>query len=139
MNWEHRRYAANQAESAPLGCYFYGDQGTLHLGWRDGWTFHPANAKLPKIHEEPKLNQPDDQNIRELWADFLDAIERNRRPVADIELAHYSSNISLLAMVSVRAGQSLDWDGVRETITNAPAANRFLRRDYRAPWRYPQA
>jgi predicted dehydrogenase len=36
VQWEHRQYAANNAESAPLGCYFYGDKGTLHLGWRDG-------------------------------------------------------------------------------------------------------
>lgn len=139
MVWEHRRYAGNQAESAPLGCYFYGDQGTLHLGWRDGWTFYPANRKQPTLHEDPKLNQPDDQNIRELWADFLDAIRRGRRPVCDIEHGHHSTNVSLIAMASVRAGRSLDWDGEREVFTNAPEANRLLRRDYRAPWQYPRA
>lgn len=139
MTWEHRRYAGNHAESAPLGCYFYGDQGTLHLGWRDGWTFYPVNRKLPTLHEDPKLNQPDDQNIRELWADFLDSIRNRRRPVSDIELAHYSTNVSLLAMASVRAGRSLDWDGEKEIFTNAPEANRLLRREYRKPWQYPRA
>ena len=38
------------------------------MGWRQGWTFYPANRNKPVIHEDPKLNQPDDQNIKELWA-----------------------------------------------------------------------
>jgi predicted dehydrogenase len=139
MTWEHRRYAANRAESTAIGCYFYGEAGTLHLGWRDGWTFYPSNAKLEPIHADPKLNDPDDQNIRELWADFLDAIKNKRRALCDIEIGHYSTNVSLLGMASARAGRSLDWDGVKETITNAPEANRLLRRDYRGPWQFPKA
>ncbi len=37
--WEHRFYAANHAEKTNIGCYFYGTEGTFHLGWLDGWTF----------------------------------------------------------------------------------------------------
>ena len=139
LEWEHRQYAGNRAESAPLGCYFYGTEGTFHLGWRDGWSFYPADAKKPVLHEDPKLNQPDDQNIRELWADLLGAIENNRLPVSDIETGHQATNLSLLAMASVRSGKSLDWDGAREVITNDAAANRLLSREYRAPWKYPKA
>lgn len=139
LEWEHRQYAGNNAEKSAIGAYFYGTEGTLHLGWRDGWTFYPANAKRETIHVEPRLNKPDDQNIRELWADLLTAIRASRRPVCDIEIGHYSTNLSLLAMASWRAGRSLDWDGAKEAITNAPEANRLLRRDYRAPWKYPEA
>lgn len=139
LEWEHRQYAGNRAESASVGCYFYGTEGTLHLGWRDGWTFYPADARKATVHEEPTLHLPDQQNIRELWADFLDAIEKGRRPVSDIEAGHLSTNLSLLAMASVRAGKSLDWDGAREVITNDKDANRLLSREYRAPWKYPKA
>ncbi len=139
LEWEHRTYAGNRAESASVGCYFYGTEGTLHLGWREGWTFYPSDAKKATVHENPTLHEPDQQNIRELWADFLDAIAKGRRPVSDIEAGHLSTNLSLLAMASAKAGKSLDWDGAREVITNDKEANRLLSRAYRAPWKYPKA
>ena len=43
--WEHRRYGANNSEKHPLGIYFYGTKGTFHMGWRDGWTFFPAQER----------------------------------------------------------------------------------------------
>lgn len=135
--WEHRQYAGNNAEKTPLGCYFYGTNGTLHLGWRDGWTFYPAKANEPPVHEDARLNQPDDQNIAESFADFLEAIRTNRRPVSDIETGHLATNMSLLGMISYKLGRSIVWDGERERIVGDPDANALLSRPYRAPWRYP--
>ena len=136
--WEHRLYAHNHAEKANIGCYFYGTEGTFHMGWRDGWTFYPRNAKDPIIHEEARLNAPDDQNIRELWADFISSIESNRLPVCDIEIGHRSTNMSLLAMVSLKLGRSIAWDGEKEKILGDPEANTLLVRPYRTPWIYPE-
>ena len=131
--WEHRFYAHNHAEKANIGCYFYGTEGTFHMGWRDGWTFYPRDAKQPIIHQEPQLNAPDDQNIRELWANFLSAIETNTLPVCDIEIGHRSTNMSLLAMLSLKLGRSIEWDGEREIIPEDEEANALLERPYRAP------
>jgi len=135
--WEHRKFAANNAEKHHVGCYFYGTEGTLHLGWRDGWTFYPSNASKPTIHEEPTLHDPDQQNIRELWADFLACIESGERPVCDIEIGHRSTNMSLLGMLSMKLGRSVRWDGRREVIVGDEQANKLLSREYRAPWQYP--
>ena len=135
--WEHRQYAANHAEKHNIGCYFYGTEGTLHLGWLDGWTFYPADSRKPTLHEDAKLHKPDDQNIPELWADFLESIKSGRRPVCDIEIGHRSTNMSLLGMLSWKLGRSVRWDGERETILNDPDANKLLRREYRPPWVYP--
>ena len=137
VEWEHRQYAGNEAEKHPLGCYFYGTEGTVHMGWLDGWTFYPAKKGGQVVHQEPRLGQPDDQNIRELWADFLEAIRTGRRPVSDLELGYRSTNLSLLGMVSFKLGRSLTWDGEKEVIVGDPEANRLLRRPYRAPWKYP--
>jgi predicted dehydrogenase len=137
--WENRHYGANHAETAAVGVYFYGSEGVLHLGWREGWTFFPADPKKPRIHEPPRLGQPDDQNIRELWADLLESIRSGKRPVCDIETGHRSTNMSLLAMASWRSGASLEWDGVKETVVNHAPANALLSRHYRAPWKYPRA
>jgi predicted dehydrogenase len=135
--WEHRQYAGNEAEKANLGCYFYGTEGTFHMGWLDGWTFYPANQNRQGIHQDPQLDKPDDQNIRALFANFLDSVKTGRRPVCDIESGHRSTNVSLLGMLSLKLGRSIQWDGEKELIIGDPAANKFLRRPYRASWKYP--
>jgi predicted dehydrogenase len=135
--WEHRQYAGNEAEKTNIGCYFYGTEGTFHLGWLDGWTFYPANRNQQVLHEEPKLHKPDLHNIPELWTDFLAAIKSGRRPVNDIESGHRSTSLSLLGMLSAKLGRSLEWDGAKEAVVGDAAADKLLRRDYRAPWKYP--
>lgn len=136
--WEHRLYGGNNAEKHELGCYFYGTEGTFHMGWLDGWSFHPNNPRAAVVSQPPRLNEPDAQNIKELFADFLSAIEERRRPVCDIEIGHRSTNMSLLAMISLKLGRAINWDGERETILDDPEAEKLLRRDYRAPYKYPE-
>jgi predicted dehydrogenase len=136
VTWEHRQFAGNNAEKGEsVGCYFYGERGTFHMGWKNGWTFYPANSKDPVAHEEPKLNQPDDQNIKELWADFLGAIKTGAKPVSDIEEVCRSTNVALLGMLTYKLGRSVEWDG--QQCVGDPEANKLLRRDYRAGWEYP--
>jgi hypothetical protein len=40
----------------------------------------------------------------------------------------------LLGNVAYRAGMPIEWDAARMKITNAPAAERLLRREYRGDW-----
>ncbi len=135
--WEHRLYAGNEAEKTNIGCYFYGTEGTFHMGWLDGWTFYPSDKKKPVLHQDPQLHKPDDQNIRELWADFVESIRTGRRPASDIEIGHRSTTMSLLGMLSLKLGRSIEWDGEKEAIVGDAEANKLLRREYRAPWKYP--
>lgn len=138
--WENRQFAGNNAEKGEeVGCYFYGTKGTFHLGWKGGFTFHPSDKKQDPIRMDATLHEPDQQNIKELWADFLDAIEKGRPPVSDIEEIHRSTTCSLLGMLSLKAGRSVVWDGVKETIVGDDEACKLLRRDYRGPWVYPKA
>lgn len=137
--WEHRMYAGNEAEKTNIGCYFYGTEGTFHMGWLDGWTFYPWDKSKPVLHENPRLNEPDAQNIKELWSDFLESIKANKRPFCDIEIAHRSTTMSLLGMLSLKLGRSVDWDGEKGVIKNDAEANRLLSRPYRAPYKYPKA
>ena len=48
--WEHRKFAGNSAEKThpdqAVGCYFYGTEGTFHMGWLDGWTFYPRRPRF---------------------------------------------------------------------------------------------
>lgn len=138
--WEHRQFAGNNAEKGEnVGCYFYGTEGTFHMGWHDGWTFYPENSRKEVIHQSPTLHEPDQQNIKEVWADFLHAIETGRRPICDIEEVYYSTNVSLLGMLSCKLGRSIEWDGEKEMVVGDAEANKLLSRDYREGWEYPSA
>lgn len=136
--WEHRQFGGNAAEKHNVGCYFYGTEGMLHLGWLDGWTFYPTGRSREPIHEEAQLHLPDQQNIPELWDNFLACIESGQKPVSDIEFGHRSTTMSLLGMLSLKLGRSVRWDGEKEVISGDDEANRLLRREYRQPWQYPQ-
>lgn len=142
LEWEHRYFAANNAEKThprqAVGVYFYGTEGTFHMGWLDGWTFYPTDPNKPVIHQDAQLNAPDDQNIRELWANFMESIKTNQLPVCDIEIGQRSTNLALLGMLSYKLGRSIEWDGVKEIIPNDKEANKLLERDYRGEWKYPR-
>ena len=137
--WENRRFGANNvAKGEEVGCYFYGTEGIFHMGWQGGWAFYPADSKKAPIKEKAQLNDPDGQNIKEHWVDFLDAIKTGRRPVSDIEDSHFATNMSLLGMLSYKLGRGLEWDGAKEKVLNDPEANKGLRREYRGEWEYPE-
>ena len=136
--WEHRKFGGSTAEKSGVGCHFYGDKGTFHMGWRDGWTFYPAKDRDKIVHQDPQFdNAKDGHNVALLWADFLRAIDTGTKPVCDVEIGHRSTNLSLLGMLSYKLGRSIAWDGEKESIPGDDEANRLLRREFRAPWVYP--
>ena len=142
VQWEHRRFAGNNTDKGEnVGCYFYGTKGTFHMGWQKGWTFYPTDARQPVISEPAQLHDPDSQNIRENFADFLAAIRSDGKlkPVSDIGEVHLATNMALLGMISLKLGKSLEWDGAKEQIVGDPAANKLLRREYRKGYEYPKA
>jgi len=129
--------ALNDNEDHNVGCYFYGSEGTLHIGWRDGTTFYPHNKNQEVINIPHQFNQPDSQNIKECYADFISSIEQNKRPISDIEAGYYSTNISLLAMISYKLGRSIQWDGEKEKFVNDNEANSLLGKEYLNGWSLP--
>ena len=140
LEWEHRQYAGNGPEHHNVGCYFYGTKGVLHLGWIEGATFYPGKDidAEPSWHAEAKLHEPDQQNIPELWVDFIDAIENNRLPLCDIEKGYRSTVFSLLGMLSLKIGRSVQWDHENLKCIGDEEATKLLKREYRAPFVYPE-
>ena len=136
--WEHRRLANSRNENHNLGVYFYGTEGLFHMGWLDGWTFYPNNKNSSIIHQDPVLHKPDEQNIKELWADLIDCIEKKQQTIANIQSSYYATNMSLLAMISYKRGKSISWDRDKQVIIDDPQANDLMRRTYRGPWKYPE-
>ena len=139
-SWEHRLCASEVVGKSNIGVNFYGTNGTFHMGWMDGWTFYPNGRNQETVHEdcvfEDKYNK-DHENIEGLWANLLDCIKTKKRPVCDIEIGHRSTSMSLLGLLSLKLGRSVEWDGEKQVIVGDDEANRLLSREYREPWKYP--
>lgn len=68
---------------------------------------------------------------------FLEAIEKKSKPVADIEQGHISTASCILANLSMKLGRPLTYDPMNKIIKNDPVATALLKREYRSPWQHP--
>ena len=68
---------------------------------------------------------------------FLDAIEKGGRPVADIAEGHISTASCILANLSMQVRRPLVYDPDKRLIVNDPEASKLLQRSYRMPWVHP--
>jgi hypothetical protein len=70
--------------------------------------------------------------------DFLAAIEKRSRPVADIEQGHISTASCILANLAMQVGRPLVYDPATRQVVGDDEATRLLQRPYREPWQRPQ-
>ena len=70
--------------------------------------------------------------------DFLAAIDKRSKPVADIEQGYISTTSCILANLALQTGRTLTWDAEKQRIAGDEEANQLLRRPYRAPWVHPE-
>ena len=154
INWEHRTWgdAPDPDQKYSWGATFYGDKGTLKLSVYS-YDFIPAGGKGQSIHKdvtyefeqypvdktEKDLERHVAPAIRHHWMDFLAAIDKRSKPVADIEQGYISTSSCILANLSMKLGRSLKWDAVKQEVIGDAEANRLLHRPYRSPWVHPEA
>ena len=148
--WQHRTWGEANDPKYPWGATFYGDKGTLKVSVMS-YDFVPNQG--PAIHKDVtyELEQyPEDKTekdlerhvapaIRHHMLDFLSAIEKRSRPVADVEEGHISTATCILANLSMQLGRTLTWDAAKQRVLHDDEANRLLRRPYRRPWIHPES
>jgi len=149
--WQHRSWGAPPDPKYPWAATFYGDKGTLKASVMS-YDYIPLGKDETPVHKDVtyELQQyPEDQTeerlekhvapaIRHHMKDFLAAIEKRSRPVADIEQGYISTTACILANLSQQlGGRTLFWDARTGRIAGDEQANRLLRRAYRAPWVHP--
>jgi predicted dehydrogenase len=149
--WQHRTWGNSPDPKYPWGATFYGDKGTLKASVMS-YDFIPQGKNEPSIHKDVvyELEEyPEDKTEKDLekhvapairvhMKDFLGAIAKRSKPVADIEQGHISSASCILANLSMQLGRSFTWDAAKGEVVHDDAANRLLRRPYRSPWVHPE-
>ena len=150
--WTHRSWGDAPDAEYPWAAILYGDKGTLKLSVN---SYHfvprgggPVESATALIETDEFPTDVKDQKrwalelhvasaIRGHWRNFLDAIDRGQRPVADIEQGHISSVSCILANNSMALGRSLDWDPETFQTPGDDEANTMLRRPYQNGYQHP--
>ena len=145
--WQHRTWGTPPDPDYPWGLTIYGEKGTLRMSTMK-YDFTPTDPKGQKIHGEcvfEREKYPEDlkEDRIELNAapatrlhmlDFLAAIDKGTKPIADIQEGHISTASCIIANLAMRVGRPLSYDPVTKTIKNDPEATALLAREYREPW-----
>ena len=115
------------------GVIFIGEKGILLH------DTYGANPRLyPQALTEAAAAVP--KTLRRIaWShefNWTKAIRGEAKPSSPIEYAAQLTETMLLGLVALRTGQGkkIFYDGERGQVTNAPDANRYLTREYRAGW-----
>ena len=147
--WQHRTWGTPADPKYPWALTLYGDKGTLRASVMS-YDFTPEGKGEP-IHKDcvyEREQYPEDVTEKDIelhaapatrahMRDFLAAIEKRSRPVADIEQGHISTASCILANLSMKVGRPLVYDHASRQIVGDSAANKLLRRPYRKPWQHP--
>lgn len=152
--WQHRTWGTPDNPQYPWSFIIYGDKGTLFASTMQ-CDFIPVDEKTgSKIHKdvvyekekypedlteptEPKIELNAAPATRLHMRDFLAAIEKGGRPVADIEEGHISTASCILANISMKVGRPVVYDPQKRQIVNDAEATALLQRPYRSPYIHP--
>lgn len=148
--WQHRTWGASPDPDYPWSLIVYGEKGTLKASTMRA-DFIPLDSKAKPIHFDcyyEKEQYPEDVTEKDIelnaapatrrhMLDFLAAVAKRSRPVADVEQGHISTASCILANIAMDVGRPLVYDPAKRVVVNDRDATRRLRRDYRKGWKYP--
>lgn len=150
-NWQHRSWGVPADPDYPWGLFLHGEKGVLKAStMRADFIPHDTNQKpihFDCVFEREKYPEDLTEDRIELNAapatrlhmlDFLAAIARRSRPIADIEDGHISTASCLLANLSMDLKAPMVYDPAKRVVVGNRAATERLRRPYRKPWKHPE-
>jgi len=68
------------------------------------------------------------------YKDFLQAIRKRTKPVADVEIGHRTATVCNLGNLAYQLKRPLHWDPVKEVFINDDEANKLRGREMRKEW-----
>jgi len=147
--WQHRSWGTPSNPDYPWSFTIYGEKGTLIASTMrydfipdgDGQKIHMdvvyEKEKYPEDLTEERIELNAAPATRLHMLNFLEAIDKKSRPVADIEEGHISTASCILANISMQTGRELVYDPSKRQIIGDKEANALLQRPYRKPWVHP--
>jgi predicted dehydrogenase len=147
--WQHRTWGTPADPAYPWAFKIYGDKGTLSCDvWKYDFVPEGSGSKLhgdllwekekyPEDLKEPDIELHVASATRKHMANFIEAIDKGIKPVADIEQGHISTASCIMANLSMQLQRPLSYDPVKRIAVNDEEATKLLQRNYRSPWIHP--
>ena len=147
--WQHRSWGTPDDPEYPWSFKLFGEKGTLS-GSTMKYDFVPYGDGKP-IHMDvvyEKEKYPEDLTEKDIelnaapatrlhMLDFLAAIDKGTKPVADILDGHISTASCILANMSMEVKRPLIYDPTNFVVVNDLEATKLLQRPYRSPYEHP--
>jgi hypothetical protein len=130
MVWSQTDANPHGLENMGQGIMFQGTEGTLVTNYNTHRLITPDVKPLP----EPPKTLPRSVGHHREW---LDGIKTRTPCSCHFAYGHRLSSVGMLGNIALWTGEKLKWDAAAERFTNHPEANRFLSKEYRAPWSLP--
>ncbi|MDR1860519.1 MAG: Gfo/Idh/MocA family oxidoreductase [Bacteroidales bacterium] len=133
--WDHAIGIDDGAYGRNHGLGFVGENGTLVID-RNGWEVIPEKVNGKARMEATPLQKQHGSGLGLHVKNHLDCIKsRNRNTNASIEIGAHIAKFSQLGNIAYRTGKKLTWNGKS---FNDPEADKYLVKEYRAPWKLPK-
>ena len=111
------------------GVTFVGSTGTVHVV-RGTLETTPVTLK-------DKVIGPDEKHVylsENHYKDFLQAIRKRSKPVADVEIGHRTATVCNIGNITYQLNRPLKWNPHKEEFTNDDEANALRSREMRKEW-----
>jgi len=131
IQFEVRPWYTNAEDGSSVGNIFYGDKGYMVIKGYDTYETYLGDKKEPGKQRKEGGDH---------YKNFIEAV-RARDPKmanAQVESAHLSSALAHLGNIAYRTGRVLTFDPKSEKFVNDAEADKYLSRDYRAPFIVPK-
>lgn len=113
------------------GVMFVGHEGILVCQGAGGTAkVYPESRRKQVTAPEPQLKR-----VQGHHRDWIDAIKGGDPASSNFEYGTKLTEITLLGLAAMRAGQPIEYDHASMKITNVESANQFLRNQYRDGWK----
>jgi hypothetical protein len=111
------------------GVLFVGERGLLFCGGAGG-----KPRLISAQSDEHKPPAPTLPRSKGHHRDWLDACKGGKPASSNFEYGARLTEITLLGVLSLRAGSRIDWDAANIKARGLPAADAFIKEDYRKGW-----
>ena len=132
--WEHQVQCGLGPDRREHAVVFTGSDATLILD-QSGWEIVAEPKKRTNVIEMKRRYVAGEQVRAAHARNLLDCMKSRTQPVENLEVGHHVTAVSQLGNVALRSKSRIEWDAQSERVLNNDAANNFLFRPYRSPWK----
>lgn len=112
------------------GCLFIGEKGIIQCDGGGGQPrLYPAALRESFRKPEPRLKRSAGHHL-----DWILACKGGEPATSPFDYAAHLTEIALLGVLSLRSQQPIAWDAAAMKATGLPAADAFIKEDYRKGW-----